>query len=76
MWPGQQRHLSASCSFQKTLIFRPRTPHKTPCVKRGFQLIFGAFFTLKVWWISSTYNDRFNVLLAPAKHVRACLTNK
>ncbi len=27
--------------------------------------IWRIFFTLKVWWISSTDNDRFIVLLAP-----------
>ncbi len=31
-----------------------------------FLKVFGAiFFTLKVWWISSTYNHRFIALLAP-----------
>ena len=30
-----------------------------------FLKIFGAFFTLKVRWISPTYNDRFTVLLPP-----------
>jgi hypothetical protein len=34
-------------------------------VKLGSDLIFGAFWTLKVWWISSIYNDRFIVMLAP-----------
>jgi hypothetical protein len=29
------------------------------------QKIFGAFLALEVWWISSTYNDSFIVLLAP-----------
>ncbi len=30
--------------------------------------IFGVFLTLKVWWISSTFNDRFNG--ATVKHVQ------
>ncbi len=29
---------------------------------------FGAFFTQNLWWISSTYNDRFLVLLPPQQN--------
>jgi hypothetical protein len=34
-----------------------------------FLMIFGAFLTPKLWWISSTYNDRFIVFtLVNVKH--------
>ncbi len=35
-----------------------------------FLKITGAFLTLKIWWLSSTYNDGFNALRATVKHVQ------